>query len=145
MFLFFYLYFFEVLFAIFKNLFTFCYGLISQKNAKMIILHQNEAGGLTKKQVSQFFEITDTIRLITHLVKFLPKLSKIEADKNFLKRGEVNVIIFTHSINISKPLALLDVKITGLSLRILKAVRHPNMASDLYQVYENGSIKCSIK
>ena len=29
-----------------------------------------------------------------HLVKFLPKLSKIEGDKNFLKRGEVDVIYF---------------------------------------------------
>ena len=57
------------------------------------------------------------MRLITHLVKFLRKLSKIEADKNFLKRGEVDVIILTHSINISQPLALLDVKITGLSLK----------------------------
>ena len=36
----------------------------------------------------------DGLRLITHLVKFLPKLSKIEGDKNFLKRGEVDVIYF---------------------------------------------------
>ena len=33
-------------------------------------------------------------RGISHLVKFLPKLSKIVADKNFLKRGEVDVIYF---------------------------------------------------
>ena len=64
----------------------------------------------------RFFKLFKLNSLITHLVKFLRKLSKIKADKNFLKRGEVNVIIFTHSINISKPLALLDVKITGLSL-----------------------------
>ena len=65
-----------------------------------------------------FFEKMNGLRLITHLVKFLPKLSKIEADKNFLKRGEVDVIIFTHSISIFQPLALVDVRITGLSLRV---------------------------
>ena len=36
----------------------------------------------------------DRLRLITHLVKFLPKLSKIEGDKNFLKLGEVDVLYF---------------------------------------------------
>ena len=36
----------------------------------------------------------DEVRLITHLVKILQKLSKIEGDKNFLKRGEVDVIYF---------------------------------------------------
>ena len=40
------------------------------------------------------------MRLIKHLIKFLQKLSKIETDKNFLKRGKVDVIIFTQSINI---------------------------------------------
>ena len=35
------------------------------------------------------------MRLIKHLIKFLQKLSKIETDKNFLKRGKVDVIIFT--------------------------------------------------
>ena len=29
-----------------------------------------------------FFVKTDTVHLITHLVKFLPELSKIKADKN---------------------------------------------------------------
>ena len=41
-----------------------------------------------------FFGKMDGLRLITYLVKFLPKLSKIEGDKNFLKRGEVDVIYF---------------------------------------------------
>ena len=40
------------------------------------------------------FEKMDGLRLITHLVKFLPKLSKIEGDKNFLKLGEVDVLYF---------------------------------------------------
>jgi len=34
-----------------------------------------------------FFWKIDGLQLITHLVKFLRKLSKIEGDKNFLKRG----------------------------------------------------------
>ena len=42
----------------------------------------------------KFFWKMDELRLITHLVKFLQKLSKIEGDKNFLKRGEVDVIYF---------------------------------------------------
>ena len=46
------------------------------------------------------FEKMDGLRLITHLVKFLPKLSKIEGDKNFWKRGEVDVIIFSPLIMI---------------------------------------------
>ena len=129
MFIFFNLYFFEVLFAILKIPFHILPQFDITENAKMIILHQNVANGLTKKQVSQFFEITDTTRLITHLVKFLRKLSKIKADKNFLKRGEVNVIIFTHSISIFQPLALVDVRITGLSLRsrtCIKLTQHIN-------------------
>ena len=36
--------------------------------------------------------------LISHLLKSLQQLSKTEANKNFVKRGEVDVIIFTHSI-----------------------------------------------
>ena len=42
----------------------------------------------------EIFGKIDGLRLITHLVKFLRKLSKIEGDKNFLKRGEVDVIYF---------------------------------------------------
>ena len=42
----------------------------------------------------------DTAHLITHLVKFLRKLSKIEGIKNFLKRGEVDLIYFTPLIMI---------------------------------------------
>ena len=47
-----------------------------------------------------FFGKMDGLRLITYLVKFLPKLSKIEGDKNFLKRGEVDVIKFRLLIKI---------------------------------------------
>ena len=57
-------------------------------------LHQNEAGGCFYKPSTGFFEIMHIAHLITHLVKFLRKLSKIEGDKNFLKRGEVDVIYF---------------------------------------------------
>ena len=63
--------------------------------------------------------------LITHLVKFLRKLSKIEGDKNFLKRGEVDVIKFKPLIKI---LLILNGTITGLSLIIL------NIISKEYQV-----------
>ena len=41
-----------------------------------------------------FFGKIDGLRLITYLVNFLRKLGKIEGDKNFLKRGEVDVIYF---------------------------------------------------
>ena len=47
-----------------------------------------------KEKYSWFFDILDPERGISHLVKFLPKLSKIVADKNFLKRGELDVIYF---------------------------------------------------
>ena len=47
---------------------------------------------IPKGKYSWFFDIFNMDRGISHLVKFLPKLSKIVVDKNFLKRGEVNVI-----------------------------------------------------
>ena len=55
---------------------------------------------LLKNVWKEIFEITDTAHLITHLVKFLRKLSKIKDDKNFLKRGEVDVIKFRPLIKI---------------------------------------------
>ena len=42
-----------------------------------------EPGDFYYKLWTGFFEKTDTIHLITHLVKFLPELSKIKADKNW--------------------------------------------------------------
>ena len=42
----------------------------------------------------EIFKIFNIERGIPHLVMFLPKLSKIVADKNFLKRGEMAVIYF---------------------------------------------------
>ena len=55
---------------------------------------------LQKNVWKEIFEIIDTAHLITHLVKFLRKLSKIEGDKNFLKRGGVDVIKFRPLIKI---------------------------------------------
>jgi len=52
MFIFFNLYFFEVLFAILKIPFHILPQFDITENAKMIILHQNVANGMTKKQVS---------------------------------------------------------------------------------------------
>ena len=49
---------------------------------------------IPKDLYSWFYDIFNMEREISHLVKFLPKLSKIVADKNFLKRGEVGVIYF---------------------------------------------------
>ena len=40
------------------------------------------------------------MHLIRHSVKFLPKLIEIKGDKNFLKRGEVDVIKFSPLITI---------------------------------------------
>ena len=54
-----------------------------------------------------FLEKRKWMHLIRDSVKFLPKLSKIKGDKNFLKRGEVNHLHFNGSI-------------TGLSLRLLR-------------------------
>ena len=52
-------------------------------------------------------------RGIPHLVMFLPKLSKIVADKNFLKRGEVDVIKI-HAFDKNSP--HFNGTMTGLSL-----------------------------
>ena len=49
---------------------------------------------IPKDLYSWFFDIFNMERGIPHLVMVLPKLSKIVADKNFLKRGEVDVIYF---------------------------------------------------
>ena len=46
------------------------------------------------RKTLNFFEKMVIARLITYLVKFLLILSKIEGDKNILKREEVNVIYF---------------------------------------------------
>ena len=77
-----------------KKFFAFSPILGLNEIAFAYFFHQKEPGGYFYKLSIGFFEITDTARLITHLVKFLPKLSKIEGDKNFLKRGEVDVIYF---------------------------------------------------
>ena len=55
-------------------------------------------------------------RGIPHLVKFLRKLSEIKGDKNFLKRGEVDVIKFRPLIKILLIKILVNGTITGLSL-----------------------------
>ena len=57
-------------------------------------------------------------RGIPHLVKFLRKLSEIKGDKNFLKRGEVDVIKFRPLIKILLKKILMNGTITGLSLSI---------------------------
>ena len=49
---------------------------------------------IPKNKYSWFFDFFTMEKVIRYLVKFLKKLSKIEADKNFLKRGEVDVIYF---------------------------------------------------
>ena len=49
---------------------------------------------IPKKMYSWFFDIFTTEKEIPYSVKFLQKLSKKEADTNFLKRGEVDVIYF---------------------------------------------------
>ena len=53
-----------------------------------------------KIEWTEIFGKIDGLRLITHLVKFLLKLSKIEGDKNFSKRGKVDVINFRPLIRI---------------------------------------------
>ena len=83
-----------------KNLFAFSPSLGLNEIAFAYFFHQNEPGGYFYKLSIGFFEITDTARLITHLVKFLRKLSEIKDDKNFLKRGEVDVIKFRPLIKI---------------------------------------------
>ena len=77
-----------------KKFFAFSPILGLNEIAFAYFFHQNEPGGYFFKLSIGFFEITDTARLITHLVKFLRKLSEIKGDKNFLKRGEVDVIKF---------------------------------------------------
>ena len=77
-----------------KKFFAFSPILGLNEIAFAYFFHQNKPGGYFYKLSIGFFEITDTARLITHLVKFLRKLSEIKGDKNFLKRGEVNVIKF---------------------------------------------------
>ena len=83
-----------------KNLFAFSPILGLNEIGFAYFLHQNEAGGCFYNLWIGFLEITDTAHLITHLVKFLRKLSKIKGDKNFLKRGEVYVIYFPPLIKI---------------------------------------------
>ena len=41
-----------------------------------------DPGDFTTNSGLDFLKKTDTVHLITHLVKFLPELSKIKADKN---------------------------------------------------------------
>ena len=49
---------------------------------------------IPKDWYSWFFDSFNMEGVIPYLVKFLQKLSKIETDKNFLKRAEVDVIYF---------------------------------------------------
>ena len=70
------------------------------KSCPILTCTNMKLDALPKNEWNEIFKITDTMRLIKHLIKFLQKLSKIETDKNFLKRGKVDVIIFTQSINI---------------------------------------------
>ena len=63
----------------------------SQKNSQLLPFYILDTIVFVWREI--FGEIHG-LRLITHLVKFLRKLSKIEGDKNFLKRGEVDVIYF---------------------------------------------------
>ena len=49
---------------------------------------------IPKYKYSLFSDIFTMEKEIPYLVKFLQKLSKIETDKNFLKRAEVDVIYF---------------------------------------------------
>ena len=77
-----------------KSLFTFRSSLGLQETAHAKFLYQHGPEGCIEKLSIGFFEIMHIAHLITHLVKLLRKLSKIEGDKNFLKRGEVDVIKF---------------------------------------------------
>ena len=95
------LYFVIVLFEHSKNLSILCPRLWKHNFETSWVWYQNEAYGHSFFAVFLvFFEKMDGLRLITYLVKFLPKLSKIEGDKNFLKRGEVDVIKFRPLIKI---------------------------------------------
>ena len=49
---------------------------------------------IPKDLYSLLFDIFNMDGVIPYLVKSLRKLSKIKADKNFMKRGEVDVIYF---------------------------------------------------
>jgi len=62
-------------------------------------LYQHGPGCIEKLSIG-FFDIMHTAHLITRLVKFLRKMSKIKGDKNFSKRGEVNIIKFRPLITI---------------------------------------------
>ena len=66
----------------------------SPGNGPKNFLYQHGPNGCIENLSIGFVEIMHIAHLITHLVKFLRKLSKIEGDKNFLKRGEVDVIYF---------------------------------------------------
>ena len=70
------------------------------KSHPILIYTEKKPVGLPKNVWKEIFQITDTVHFISHLVKFLRKLSKIEGDKNFLKRGEVDVIYFRPMITI---------------------------------------------
>ena len=94
-------YFFEVLFEHLRNPFYIFDTIEGTPKSHPILISTVMKPVASPKIVwREIFGKIDGLRLITHLVKFLRKLSKIEGDKNFLKRGEVDVIIFTHSITI---------------------------------------------
>ena len=90
-----------VLFEYLKNPFYILDIIVSTpKSCLILTCTKMKLDASPKNEWNEIFEITDTMRLIKHFIKFLQKLSKIETDKNFSKRGKVDVIIFTHSINI---------------------------------------------
>ena len=88
-------YFFEVLFEHLRNPF-YIFDTIegTPKSHPILICTVMKPVASPKIVWREIFGKIDGLRLITHLVKFLRKLSKIEGDKNFLKRGEVDVIYF---------------------------------------------------
>ena len=94
-------YFFEVLFEHLRNSFYIFDTIEGTPKSHPILISTVMKPVASPKIVwREIFWKIDGLRLITHLVKFLPKLSKIEGDKNFLKRGEVDVIIFSPLIMI---------------------------------------------
>ena len=99
-----------------KNLPTFWCSLSLLETALKKFLYQHGPNGCIENLSIGFFEIMHIAHLITHLVKFLRKSSEIKGDKNFLKRGEVDVIKFRPLIKILLKKILMNGTITGLPL-----------------------------
>merc|ERR1711914_29575 len=102
--------------CILKNLGTFRIFTGLQETVYAKVLYHYGPTGFLQNLWTGFFEIMHIAHLITHLVTFIRKSSEIKGDKNFLKRGEVDVIKFRPLKKILLKKILMNGTITGLSL-----------------------------